>query len=294
MTGFARQAGQITTHETEATYTIELRSVNGKGLEIRLRLPSSLEAIEQEIRKHLASHIKRGNITANISVKIPENRTRQVLNETAFKDILAAAQKASEMSGLPMPGLDALLNIRSVIQEEEQPEPEDRMVDIQKTVMQAVHEATKTLISARKEEGQKLKEVLQERLSQIENLLTQAKTETSNQLPALKEKLAQNIAKLIEQNEELEEHRLHQEAILLSVKADISEELDRLNAHVAQAHDLLNRSEPKGRRLDFLCQEFNREANTMCSKAHTKEITYIGLELKTIIDQLREQVQNIE
>ena len=300
MTGFARQSGHITLNPnemeaaSEAEYAIELRSVNGKGLETRLRLPNSLEALEQEIKKHIASVLKRGNITANITLKTPDNRTNQVLNEAAFKDILNAAKKAAKISGLPLPSLDALLNIRSVIQEEEQSEPENNEKALHAHIMQAVKEATETLAQARKEEGEKLNIVLRERLDQIQNLLTQAKTESSNQLPFLKQKIKENLAKLIEQNEELDENRLHQEAILLSVKADISEELDRLNAHVKQAHELLSRDEPIGRRLDFLCQEFNREANTMCSKAHSKEITYIGLELKTVIDQLREQVQNIE
>ena len=126
MTGFARQSGHITLNPNEleaasqAEYAIELRSVNGKGLEIRLRLPNSLEALEQEIKKHIASVLKRGNITANITLKTPDNRTNQVLNEAAFKDILAAAEKAAKISGLPLPTLDALLNIRSIIKEEEQ------------------------------------------------------------------------------------------------------------------------------------------------------------------------------
>ena len=295
MTGFAQKAGQIANNASmETTYAIELRSVNGKSLEIRMRLPSPLESLDQDIRKHIASKLKRGHVTLNITLKKQDQQGAIELNKAAFKNILKAAEEASSISGLPMPTLDALLNNRTVLQEKDLLEDEKAIKEFQDQIMQDAKEAVSCLLKARLEEGTNLKSVLEGHLQQIATLVKQVKDQTKNQSDDLKQKIQENIKSLLEQNEELNEDRLHQEVVLLSVKADISEEIDRLMAHIEQAHDLLNSKDPVGRRLDFLCQEFNREANTICSKAYSKEITYLGLELKTVIDQLREQVQNIE
>ena len=295
MTGFARTSGQYQDGlDRETTWSIELRSVNGKGLDIRLRMPSSLEAIDQQIRKLLSSKISRGNVSLNLSLKSQDNRGRVELNQEAFNDILKAAKTASEISELPMPSLDALLNVRNVLQEQELQEDEAETKAFQAEILKSIEGALDDFLRARAEEGGKIGINCQERLDKIDDLTNQAVDLASNQTELIKQKIKENIATLLEQSDEMDENRLHQEAMFIAVKADVSEELDRLKAHVEQANDLLQRKEPIGRRLDFLCQEFNREANTLCSKSSSKELTYIGLELKTVIDQLREQVQNIE
>ncbi len=295
MTGFARTNGQYQDGlDQEASWSIELRSVNGKGLDIRLRMPSSLEAIDQQIRKHLSSKISRGNVSLNLSLKSKENRGMLVLNQEAFNDILKAAKTASEISELPMPSLDALLNVRNVLQEQELQENEEETKALQDEILKTIEQALNDFMLARAEEGAKIGVNCQERLDKINDLTDQAIELASTQTEVIKQRIKDNITTLLEQSDDMDENRLHQEAMFIAVKADISEELDRLKAHVEQANDLLQRKEPIGRRLDFLCQEFNREANTLCSKSSSKELTYIGLELKTVIDQLREQVQNIE
>jgi len=321
MTGFARTTGQYTAgqersqeaaqHNTQAntqnntpattkhnanqtTWSIELRSVNGKGLDIKLRMPNTLEVIEQKIKKQLSSKINRGNVSVNILLKNQETKGTLELNQDAFQDILTAAKKAADISKLPMPSLDALLNMRGVLKEQEAQEDETITKQLHNNILQSLEEVLGAFLIAREEEGAKLQTIITTRLNQIHELTEQVTKIAQNQPDELKQKIKQNVALLTQTSQELDEDRLHQEAMMIAVKADISEELDRLKAHVEQAHDLLSRDEPIGRRLDFLCQEFNREANTLCSKSHSKELTYIGLELKTLIDQLREQVQNIE
>lgn len=295
MTGFARATGQYNNAENlETSWSIELRSVNGKGLDMRLRMPTSLETLEQDIKKLVASKLSRGNISLNINLKNQITKGAIELNKTAFNDLLNAAKTASEISGLPMPTLDALLNMRNVLQEQEAAENEEEVKALHQQILASIQQALTAIMSAREEEGAKLKVVIEERIVKIDRLTDEAITIAKSQTDDIKTKMKASIAHIIEQTDELDEQRLHQEAMYLAVKADITEELDRIKAHVEQAKDLLQRQEPIGRRLDFLCQEFNREANTLCSKSHSKELTYTGLELKTVIDQLREQVQNIE
>jgi len=309
MTGFARTNGQYTVEPTtlqddtltvakdianQTTWSIELRSVNGKGLDIKVRMPNTLEAIEQKIKKQLSSKINRGNVSVNILVKNQETKGTLELNQVAFQDILKAAKTASELSKLPMPSLDALLNMRGVLKEQEAQEDETITKQLHNNILLSLDEVLDAFLIARGEEGAKLQTIITTRLNQIHELTERVTKIAQDQPDQLKQKIKENIALLNQTSQEFDQDRLHQEAMIIAVKADISEELDRLKAHVEQAHDLLGRDEPIGRRLDFLCQEFNREANTLCSKSHSKELTYIGLELKTIIDQLREQVQNIE
>ncbi len=295
MTGFSRTTGTFNSKiQGETTWSIEIRSVNGKGLDIRLRMPNSLEPIEAELRSYLSKQLKRGNITINIILKNQEARGRIELNKDAFEDVLNAAKTASKISNLPLPALDSLLSMRAVLQEQETLEDEKETSAMQKSLLRDVKEAIDALVTARSEEGSNLVIILNDRLKQITKLVKEAEKLAHDQPQMIKTKLEDNIKKHLEDREELDPQRLHQEAVLITVKADVSEELDRLKAHVEQAETLLNSNKPIGRRLDFLCQEFNREANTLCSKSQSKDLTYVGLELKTIIDQLREQVQNIE
>ena len=194
-----------------------------------------------------------------------------------------------------MPELGTLLTSRNILKDVEKQETDEKLQELNSHITKSFNSALEDLISARKSEGQKLKEILTERLSSIKDLTNTAENLEERQPEAIKERLKQSLQTLLDQeNQELDENRLHQEAMIIATRADIAEELDRLKAHVAQAEELLIKTEPVGRRFDFLCQEFNREANTICSKSNAKKLTYIGLELKNIIDQLREQVQNIE
>lgn len=304
MTGFARLDGGTTLSPDPAAnadaadralqWTIELRSVNGKGLDIRLRTPASLDGLDQELKKLISKKLGRGNVTLNLNLKNNSSGKRLELDEDAFRDVLGAAEKAAKISGLPMPDLGTLLTNRSVLKETENQQTETQTATLHQAITSDIEAAIDQLIRAQQEEGRALQSTIEERLTTIASLTKDA-TETSEaQAEGLKQRLGDALSKLLTEAETMDEARLHQEAMLIAVKADITEELDRLRAHIDQANDLLTRDEPVGRRFDFLCQEFNREANTLCSKASSKELTYIGLELKTIIDQLREQVQNIE
>jgi uncharacterized protein (TIGR00255 family) len=308
MTGFARCTGgfsdqkanfQTTSQQQSHTapdvsWTVELRSVNGKGLDLRLRLPTGLEALEQPIKNILKEKLGRGNVSLNLNLAKERSAGRIELDEEAFMDVLGATKRAAELSSLTMPDLGTLLQTRSVLMETETEESEEHSRLRNEAILRTVNEAIISLVTARKEEGTALTKIVQEKVDTIQSLTNDAILTAKNQEETLKARLKEQLKTLLEETATLSEDRLHQEAMLLVVKADINEELDRLSAHIEQAKDLISRDEPVGRRLDFLCQEFNREANTLCSKSASKELTYIGLELKTVIDQLREQVQNIE
>ncbi|MBO6551192.1 MAG: YicC family protein [Rhizobiales bacterium] len=291
MTGFSRATGS----SEEAQWIIELRSVNGRGLDMRVRLPNGMEALDSEFRKQISNKLSRGNITVNFNMKKHQSESSTELNVLAFNDLLKAAKQASEISGLPMPDLGTLLTSRNILKEAEKQESEEKVKEMHARIMKSFNTALDDLIKARKDEGVKLSATIKERLKTIKELTEQAEKLEERKPEAIKERLKQSINHLLDQQiQDLDENRLHQEAMIIATRVDIAEELDRIKAHVAQAEELVEKDDPVGRRFDFLCQEFNREANTICSKASVKKLTYIGLELKTIIDQLREQVQNIE
>lgn len=291
MTGFSRATGS----NEEAQWIIELRSVNGRGLDMRVRLPNGMEALDSEFRKQISNKLSRGNITVNFNIKKHQSESSTELNVLAFNDLLKAAKQASEISDLPMPDLGTLLTSRNILKETERQESDTKTKEMHTRIMKSFNAALDDLVKARKDEGVKLGQTITDRLSTIKKLTEEADKLEERKPEAIKERLKQSISNLIEQQtQELDENRLHQEAMIIATRIDIAEELDRIKAHVAQAEELLEKDDPVGRRFDFLCQEFNREANTICSKASVKKLTYIGLELKTIIDQLREQVQNIE
>lgn len=291
MTGFARAEGSL----EEIQWTIELRSVNGRGLDMRMRLPNGYEALDSLFRKTISEKLSRGNISVNFNIKKTKTENLTELNTLAFNDLLKAARLASDISGLPMPDLGTLLTSRNILKDVEKQETDEKIQELNNQITKSFNSALEELIIARKSEGEKLKSVISERLSSIKSLTNTAENLDERKPEAIKERLKQSLQTLLDQeNQEFDEYRLHQEAMIIATRADIAEELDRLKAHVAQAEELLIKTEPVGRRFDFLCQEFNREANTICSKSNAKKLTYIGLELKNIIDQLREQVQNIE
>ena len=290
MTGFGRSAG---VHD-ETTWHWEVRSVNGRGLELRFRLPSGLEGLEIKARSLAQEMLARGNCTLNLTLRRENGELAIRLNEAALSQALAAAKRAQGLTQKEAPSLDTLLGMRGVVEVAESEESEEAHAKLEDALLQGLRAALDQLVAARTAEGARLTTVMGNQLSQIASLVERAASASARQPVAIVQRLSEQIARIMESSAGLDPERLHQEALLLAAKSDIQEELDRLRAHVAAAKELLAQDQPVGRSLEFLTQEFNREANTICSKASDIEISRAGLELKTVIDQLREQVQNIE
>jgi len=290
MTGFGRAEGA----EGDVTWHWELRSVNGKGLDIRVRMPAGYEELETLIRKSASTQFKRGNCTFNLNVKREQGAVQVQLNEQVFGQVLKASKRAAELAEQEPPDISALLAMRGVLEtveiEEEEKERKARLLDMQVSFEKALE----AVISARLREGAHLADIVGEQVDRIEGLTQQITKLPSRQADFIKERLRESLARIMDEAKSLDEDRLYQEAALLAQKGDVEEELKRLEAHVAEARGFLQSGEPVGRQLDFLAQEFNREANTLCSKSNNTEMTKLGLELKGVIEQLREQIQNIE
>ena len=290
MTGFARADGQ----RGDTAWHWEVRSVNGRNLDLRLRLPTGFDALEIRARGLAQEKLARGNCTISLWVKRESGQTEIRLNEASLRQAQAAAQHAHELTGLKPARLDTLLGMRGVIETVEGEDSEEAQAALQHALLAGLAVALDQLVVARTSEGERLKTVIEKQLAVIAGLIERAAGATVRRPEAIAARLREQVARLTEPGSNLDPDRLHQEALLLAVKADIQEELDRLRAHLAAASELIESGEPVGRKFDFLTQEFNREANTICSKAADVEISRTGLELKTVIDQLREQVQNIE
>ena len=290
MTGFARSDGAI----GPISWHWEVRSVNGRGLDVRLRLPPGYEALEVRIREAVAKRIVRGNLTVNLNVKRSEGETRIKLNESALRQVLAALDSLKTKLETAPPRPEALLGIKGVL---ELVEPEESEADMQArttAMLAGLAEALDGMVRAREAEGGHLRSIVLDQVAAIERLVGAVAASPARSPDAIRQRLKEQVGRLMESGVGLDEGRLYQEAAMLATRADVEEELKRLGAHIAGARELLSSREPAGRRLDFLAQEFNREANTLCSKASDAETTRTGLELKAVIDQMREQVQNIE
>ena len=290
MTGFGRSVGV----HGETSWYWEARSVNGRTLELRFRIPSGLEGLEIKARSLCQERLARGNCTLNFALRRETGDLVIRLNEAALAQVLAVAERARGLTQMAAPSLDTLLAMRGVVEVVEGEESEEAQAQLEQALLAGLRAALDQLVAARTAEGARLTEVIGNQLSQISALVDRAANAPARQPQAIVQRLAEQIGRLVETGSGLEPERLHQEALLLAAKADIQEELDRLRAHVAAAKGLLDDDKPAGRQLEFLAQEFNREANTICSKASDIETSRAGLELKTVIDQLREQVQNIE
>ncbi len=290
MTGFARADGAL----GPIGWHWELRSVNGRGLDIRLRVPPGFDALEPRIREAVGKCISRGSLTVNLNVKRTHGQTEIRLNEAALRQVLTAVEHIRAVASVAPPGAEALLNVRGVLELVEPEETEADAAARTEAMVASLDRALDGMIEARTAEGSRLKAIVARQLADIEGLVALVERSPARAPAAVRQRLKEQIAKLMEPGVMLDDTRLYQEAALLAARADVEEELTRLTAHVAAARALLDAKEPAGRRLDFLAQEFNREANTLCSKANDAETTRAGLELKAIIDQMREQVQNIE
>lgn len=292
MTGFASMTGQDATH----SWVWEMRSVNGKGLDVRIRLPEGAETLEQTIKKTVARSCDRGTIHATLRTKSSAASQGAHLNSDALQKVVDAALKAksvAEASGLETrPASPAeLLAIRGVMDGDTDQAEQTAWV---KAAGDQLEDLVAALASARAHEGQQLSDILDNQLLEFTGLLEAATKEADARKNDVAEKLRSKVEALLSDHANLDPGRLEQELALLAVKADVTEELDRLGAHISSAKELLTATKPIGRKFDFLMQEFNREANTLCSKSGSTELTRTGLDMKTLIDQMREQVQNIE
>ncbi|MEH3144462.1 MAG: YicC family protein [Methylobacterium frigidaeris] len=289
MTGFAREAG--TSGSTQWAW--ELRSVNGRGLEVRVRVPPGLDAVGEEARALIQRRFARGQCQLTLSVNRAETAPRIRLNEALLASLGEALARVRLPEGVRPASVDGLLQVRGVIETEDG--PQDDAGGITGDLAAAAARLADSLAAARAAEGAALAAVVDGQLAAIAALVDAAEQCPARQPDAVRARLAAQVAALSEAGAgALDPDRLHQEAMLLAARADIREEIDRLRAHVAAARELLAAGGAVGRRLDFLAQEFGREANTLCAKANDVALSRIGLDLKAVVEQYREQVQNIE
>jgi uncharacterized protein (TIGR00255 family) len=290
MTGFARHEGTVGRYR----FAWELRSVNGKGLDMRLRLPPGLELLENDIRKAISARLNRGNVQASLSLSVAEARMEAVVNRDALEAVLALRQQLGDLVDPAPLKLDSLLSIRGLVEIKEAEDGPDAAEARNAAVMAGLEAALDDLVAMRLGEGAALAAILDQQVRTIEQLTQVIEQDPSRTPEETARRLSAQLALLMDGTGGLDRDRLYAEAALLATKADLREELDRLRAHVTAADELLAKGGPIGRRLDFLAQEFNRESNTICSKSNSAQVTAAGIELKVVIDQFREQIQNLE
>ena len=290
MTGFARQEGG----HGGVSWTWEIKSVNGKSLDQRCRLPAGYEELEAKARHATAERFARGNFQISLNMGTPDRPVSFRVNEALLDQLLALAGALKDRKEAEAPRLDGLLAVRGVVEAVEEEEDEAARAARMQVLAADLNRTLDALAEVRRAEGARLAALAEGHLDSIARSVAAAEASAAAQPEALRRRLKDQLEELLETAPALPEERLAQEAAILITKADVREEIDRLEAHIAAARELLAGNGPIGRRLDFLCQEFNREANTLCSKAADVELTRVGLELKTVIDQLREQVQNLE
>lgn len=292
MTGFARAEGA----DEGARWVWELRSVNGKNLDIRLRLAPGFETLEAAAREKIAgAGLSRGNLQAALTVSGQAGGTRVRINEAVLADVLAAMDRVmAKTSRVQLPSLDGILSIRGVLETADESDDETALAALAAKMIATLDGALAALRADREREGTAIGAVLAGRLNEIQRLTRAVEASPARTPEAIRARLVEQVAALTGASPALDPDRLHQEAVLLATRADVREELDRLYAHIDAARALLAERGPVGRRLDFLAQEFNREVNTLCSKSNDRAVTALGLELKAVVDQFREQIQNLE
>ncbi len=290
MTGFARTEGG----SDLVSWYWELRSVNGKGFDLRLRLPQGLESLEPKLRTLGSKKVSRGTLHASLVMVRQQGDVEVRLNEAVLKQVVSAAERVCVLTGGTMPDTASLLAQRGVLD----------VVDLEagtaiaeeegEGIVSGFDRALDALLSSRAGEGARLQAIVGAQVDEIERLADFVEAAPARSVEVIRQRLADQVARLLATEQKLEPERLHQEAVLIATRADVEEELKRLRSHVAAARDLLNEGGVVGRKFDFLAQEFQREANTLCSKSNDASITERGLAMKVKIDQMREQVQNLE
>ena len=288
MTGFARSQG----HDDVCTWTWELKSVNNRGFDVRVRVPQGSDALEPMVRKAAAGRIRRGNLAASLVTRRAVGAGTVRINRTLLGEMLSIAGDLADQGTLDPPRMDGLLALPGMLETVE--EDEATIAARHAAMAESFNDALALLVADRCGEGARLGAMLVAHLDEIEAHTSDAASCAAAQPKALQMRLAGQIAEMLGATSAVSEDRLAQEAALLANKADVREEIDRLRAHVSAARALLAEEGAIGRRLDFLCQELNREANTLCSKSSDIALTRVGLALKAAVEQLREQVQNVE
>jgi uncharacterized protein (TIGR00255 family) len=290
MTGFARSHGASGPY----TFEWELKSVNAKGFDLRMRLPQGWDDLEAFAKRRAGEVLSRGTVYANLNVKRTGAVSTIRINEEVLASIIKVAGVLAGKIDAVAPSIDGLLAIKGVIEvvEPESNEAEDKAAKA--AAAAAFDQALLDLVEMRQREGATLGQILIQRMDELERLAQKAEAAPGRKPDAIRARLAEQIAALLETSDRFDPDRLSQEALLIAAKADIREELDRIASHVSQTREMIGKGGPIGRRLDFLAQEFNREANTLCSKSSDIALTRTGLALKAVIDQFREQSQNVE
>lgn len=288
MTGFARADGKA----GDTRFHWEIRSVNSRGLDVRLRLPGGQEGLEAAARELIGKNVTRGNVSATLTFETAATGGEIRINERALATILAAIDRLSHQSGFDRARPEGVLALRGVLETGEGAAGDE--TGLRHAALDALAVAIRALVEARSIEGERLHVALSAAVSQIESLVGRLAELPIRRPEVVRARLHEQVHRLVGSGAPLDPDRLHQEAMLIATRTDVEEEIKRLGAHIAAARALLAETAPAGRRLDFLAQEFNREANTICSKSIDIEMTRLGLELKAVIDQVREQVQNIE
>jgi len=290
MTGYARVDGA----GDGIAWTWEAKSVNGRGLDVRCRLPPGMDSLEPSVRSALSGRMARGSVSVSLAVSRPDGAVRPDVNREFLDSLLEMARSYAAAAGAPPPRLEGLLSVRGVVEIAEPEETEAERRERAAAILGSFDRVAEELVDARRREGEHLEAIVCERLAEIEALMSEAARLASLRSGKLRTRLVEQIRELAVEASAVTDDRVAQEIALLLTKYDVREELDRIAAHVAQARALVAAGGAVGRRLDFLAQELNREANTVCAKAADSELSRVGLDLKTVIDRLREQAQNLE
>ncbi|MEP1205921.1 MAG: YicC/YloC family endoribonuclease [Rhizobiaceae bacterium] len=290
MTGFGRAEGQL----DGIGWVWEMRAVNGKNLDIRLRLPPGYERLEQAAKKQIGAALSRGNLQVSLNLGAQNGAASVQLNEDMLAGIIVAIDKIEAISPRAPSSAADILAIRGVLDTNDASLDDAAQKRLEAALLQGLEQATQSLNENRSQEGNALSEVLLALVVQMESLTAAAENDGSRTPVAIAARLQEQLARILELNSDMDRDRLQQEVAILATKADIREELDRLTAHTNAARELISNGSPAGRKLEFLAQEFNRECNTLCSKSNAVALTNIGLELKVVIDQFREQCLNVE
>ena len=290
MTGFARGQGASGPY----AWAWELKSVNAKGLDLRLRVPQGWDAVEVPVRSRAAEVLARGTVYGTLTVQRQGVAPVVRVNEPVLEAALATIRSLAGRVDAAPPRLDGILALKGVIEVIDEDERQEDRRAAEAAAIAGFHATLGELADMRRHEGVALGQILTQRLSEVSALAARADAAPGRRPEAIKARIAEQVAVLLDASSRFDPDRLHQEAILIASKADIREELDRLNSHIAQVTQLIKQGGSIGRRLDFLAQELNRESNTLCAKSNDVELTKIGLELKSVVEQFREQVQNLE
>ncbi len=290
MTGFARSQAR----DGSVSVTVEIKSVNNKGLDIRLRYSPGHDALDLPLRRMIQERFARGSFHVNVTVDIDDMALQPRINEPFLNRLIELSSELVTTHSTSPPAADGLLAIRGVIEMPENELDEATRKIALDVAAKAMGEALAGIEQARIAEGAAIAAVLSDRVDEVEALVAEAEADPSRGKDVIAARLKAQVEQLLDASSTLDPARLHAEAAMLATKADIREELDRLGAHVAAARKLLSEGGAVGRKLDFLAQEINRESNTLCSKSNAVTITDIGLRLKLAVDQFREQVQNVE